>query len=305
MKSITFFLFLFFLSFTHYGQAQADILDNPDRFLEGRNKANPGQSSESFRPQKRVVSISDTTFLISASILMNLDADAYKLTFSLSQEADSLLECTRIIDQKIARFLNDLKKFGIDNDDVYIDIITQYPIYDYDIERKSAVQQQVGYEINKNVIIRFDSLSSLKDLMNAAARNEIHNAVKLDYILLDVNSVYDHLFSEAINIIDKKRALYLKATNLKIEEQAVVFSEQFQFVFPNQLYKGYQAYGSSNLEFNRYRSKGYIEEERKKTTRYYDPINYSGFDQYINPNKISVGLQAVFELQIKYSILRK
>ncbi|MCB0854105.1 MAG: hypothetical protein KDD63_17890, partial [Bacteroidetes bacterium] len=127
MKSITFFLFLFFLSFTHYGQAQADILDNPDRFLEGRNKANPGQSSESFRPQKRVVSISDTTFLISASILMNLDADAYKLTFSLSQEADSLLECTRIIDQKIARFLNDLKKFGIDNDDVYIDIITQYP----------------------------------------------------------------------------------------------------------------------------------------------------------------------------------
>ena len=236
---------------------------------------------------------------------MNLDADAYKLTFSLSQEADSLLECTRIIDQKIARFLNDLKKFGIDNDDVYIDIITQYPIYDYDIERKSAVQQQVGYEINKNVIIRFDSLSSLKDLMNAAARNEIHNAVKLDYILLDVNSVYDHLFSEAINIIDKKRALYLKATNLKIEEQAVVFSEQFQFVFPNQLYKGYQAYGSSNLEFNRYRSKGYIEEERKKTTRYYDPINYSGFDQYINPNKISVGLQAVFELQIKYSILRK
>ncbi|MCB0852797.1 MAG: hypothetical protein KDD63_11265, partial [Bacteroidetes bacterium] len=79
----------------------------------------------------------------------------------------------------------------------------------------------------------------------------------------------------------------------------------FQFVFPNQLYKGYQAYGSSNLEFNRYRSKGYIEEERKKTTRYYDPINYSGFDQYINPNKISVGLQAVFELQLKYSILRK
>lgn len=281
----------------------ADILDNPTR--DWNNKSKTNVESNSFVPYKRLVSISDTTFLVTARILMNLDADSYKITFSLSQQAESLLKSNELINNRISSFTTDIKRLGIDDKDIYIDVVAQYPIYGYDLEKKSATQQKEGYEINKNVIVRFDSLALIEQLISLAAQNDIHDAVKLDYILYDIEGVYERLFSEAIAIIEKKKKLYLLATNLKISDQAMIFSEQFQFVFPSQRYKGYQAFESSGLEYYGSGSKRFVEEERKKTTRYYDEINFSEFDKCINPEKIEIGLQAIFEIQIKYERSKK
>lgn len=278
------------------GQIYKDILDDPTRDWESSSRTKP--EGNSFSPRKRAVALSDSTFLISGRILMNLDADAYKLTLSLHETAQSVDACQEVMDTKIALFNAKIVRLGIETDAIYIDAIAQYPVYDYDIERKVATQEKVGYEINKNIIIRFDSLSKLKEILSLAAECEIYDAVKLDYIIHDLDSVYETLFLEASEVIQKKKSLYLQLTNLAIEDQAMVFSEQFQFVFPNQLYEGYQAFESSEVDVRGYRARAIIEQEKKKTLRYYEGVSFSGFDRIIHPDKVSIGLQAIFEIQL-------
>lgn len=287
-----------------------DILDarvSRQRFGNSTNNSasKSSSNSKSFAPHSRLIAISDTTMMVTASVLMNLDPDGFKITLGLNQQASNINVCTELINQKIAQFKTDIKALGITEKDVYVDIITQFPIYGYDIEKKAATEQLEGYEIDKNIIIRFDSISKLSQLITTAAQNNIHNVAKLDYLLYDIEAVYEKLFSEAQAIIEKKKKRYLDLSHLKIADQAMVFSEQFQFVFPYELYESYTAFESSDLEYNTYRSKRVIEKRHKKTTSYYDAIDFSKFDKYINPDKISVGLQAVFQIQVRYERLQE
>jgi len=260
------------------------------------------QKASAYQPYKRIIALTDSTFLTSARVLMNLDADAYKMTFSLSQEALTIKSCHEIMDQRILEFIQSIESLGINKDNISIDRTGQYPVYGYDIERKTATQILEGYEVNRNIIIRFDSIETSNKLISIAANLGIHDAVKMEYIMMDIEPIYEALFSEALTIINKKKELYLRATNLRIKDEAMVYSEQFQFVFPNQRYKKYQAFLSSEVKNNNYRTR-IREEERKKTTWYYDGLSFSGFDKVIRPEKVRVGLQAVFELVLKYEKL--
>jgi len=281
---------------------QQDI-DSADLFDGALFESEKDKRNSQFKSRKRIIAISDSTFLVSARVLMNLDADSYKLTFSLTQEAESIKRCHELINNKISDFTKGIENLGIKKEDIYVDRIGQYPVYRYDIERKTATLYLEGYEINKNIIIRFDSLQTSNELISLAASLDIHDAVKMEHIIKDTNPVYENLFKEALAIINKKKDLYLQASNLAIKPEAMVYSEQFQFVFPNQRYKKYQAFLSSEVKNYNYRRR-IREEERKKTTWYYDGLNFSGFDKVIRPQKIRVGLQAVFELQLKYERLK-
>ncbi|MEZ4829066.1 MAG: SIMPL domain-containing protein [Bacteroidia bacterium] len=181
----------------------ADILDNPTRDWNTKSKSNV--ESNSFVPYKRLVSISDSTFLITGRILMNLEADAYKITFSLSQQAESILKSNELINNRINSFTNDIKRLGINDGDIYIDVVAQYPIYGYDLEKISNPAKE-GYEINKNVIVRFDSLALVEQLISLAAQNDIHDAVKLDYILYDIEGVYEGCFLKPLPLLRKRRS---------------------------------------------------------------------------------------------------
>lgn len=299
MKTITTLVLIFFCSYTIlFGQMRQDI-DSENLFESGQFQSEKDKKASAFKTNKRIVALSDSTFLVRARILMNLDADAYKLTFSLSQEAASIKLCHELMDKRISDFTQALQKTGISENDIYIDRAGQYPVYGYDIERKTATQQFKGYEINRNIIIRFDSMQTSNTLINLAAGQGIHDAVKMEYLMNTTEPIYEELFSEALSIINKKKDLYLRATNLTIEKEAMIFSEQFQFVFPGQRYKKYQAFLSSDIKNYNYRNR-IREEKRKKTTWYYDGLSFSGFDKVIRPEKLRVGLQAVFELEMKY-----
>lgn len=304
MKTTHSLIFFFFLSFSFlFGQRMNQDIDSEDlsdAIIFGSKRTN---KSSDYVSRKRIIALSDSTFLVTARILMNLDADAYKMTFSLSQEAESIKNCHDLMDKRIQNFTKSIKSLGIQEEDIYIDRAGQYPVYGYDIERKTATQQLEGYEINRNIIIRFDSIQTSNKLINLAADLNIHDVVKMESILLDTESIYEQLFSEALTIINKKKKLYLQATNLKIQDESLIFSEQFEFIFPGQRYKTYQAFLSSEIK-NYNQRKRIREEERKKTTFYYDGLNFSSFDKVIRPQKIRVGLQAIFQLQLKYERIK-
>src|SRR5678815_4507435 len=75
--------------------------------------------------------LTDSSFIIPASVAMNVIADQYVVTFSSTEEAADVSECNTKMDKRINAFRGDLKKMGITDKDVFVDMTTQNKIYDY------------------------------------------------------------------------------------------------------------------------------------------------------------------------------
>ncbi len=244
--------------------------------------------------------LNDSSFLIQARVLINLMADSYVATFGLSEAASALKEANAEINGRINAFIADLQNMGVERSDIYVDMTTQTEILDYKVTADYAEQFISGFEQKKNVVVRFTDIADLEKMIIIAAEHEIHDLVKVDYIVEDIEAIYAQLFEAAVQIINLKKSRYVAATNIKLKETSSIYGESFYSYYPKQLYRRYTP--NQTTEFYSSSSLGKRKDLRKSTTYYYDPISYSGFDKTINPIITEPAVQFVLELQLKFDI---
>lgn len=245
--------------------------------------------------------VTDSTFIIQASVLKNVVADNYVAVFGVSETANTLKESNENINKRINSFIADLSKNGIDKKDIYVDMTTQTKIYDYKVDGQIAEQYLAGFEIKKNVILKFKNISDLDNIVVYASNYEIYDLVKVDYLVANDEGIYADLFEIARNVIEKKKNLYVTATNVTLANASQIFGEKFYSQSPLESYKSYTSNQSArytNYNYNR------TKELAKTPTYYYDKINYSGFDKVINPIVTEPVVQYVLSIQIKFKILK-
>jgi len=240
-------------------------------------------------------------------ILNNVKTDAYIVTFGLNQEAKSVKECNAKINQRIQGFKSAAKNLGIKEDEMYVDFITQNKIYDYVSETQGSQvkvnQVDAGFEIKKNVILRFSNRVSFDDLVEKASDFEIHNIIKVDYVNLNADKIYEQMFEEAHKLLQIRKNQMSKHIEEGSEDEPTI---QISFVAlsPTSQYKNFQAFETSELSYSnnsRYSDKHVIrQEERKSKTFYYDGLNPQGYDKIINANTPVVGMQYVMEITMTY-----
>lgn len=253
-------------------------------------------------PGKETLYLTDSTFIIEASVLQNVIADGYVATFGLAEEAPTLKECNEKIDQRIKEFINALTKLGIVKTDIFIDMTSQNKIYDYKISGDLAEEYLQGFELKKNVMVKFSHIGDLDPMVIAASGIEIYDLVKVDYIVNDLNAVHTQLFNVATDIINQKKGLYASITNARLSPTSEIYADQFYSFYPDQLYSSYQAYESGNVSGSGYNNNYTTKDIRKSATYYYNKINYSGFDKVINPYVTEPAVEFVLTLQMKFEI---
>ena len=96
--------------------------------------------------------LTDSTFVIEASILVNVIADSYVITFGVSEESTTVKDCNEKIEKRIQSFVAELNKQGYSENDIYIDMTTQNKVFDYKTTGNIAEQYLKGFEIKKNVL---------------------------------------------------------------------------------------------------------------------------------------------------------
>lgn len=244
--------------------------------------------------------LTDSTFIIQANVLYNIIADNYVAVFGLSESSITLEDCNNKIEKRISGFISRLQKLGIPPEDVYTDMTTQNKIYDYKITGKVAEEFLQGFEIKKNVIVRFKKIKDLDEMCIAATDFQIYDLVKVDYLVSDINKIYTKLFQTAMEVINQKKNLYQSAASMKILTSSQIYGENFQSYTPNQLYKSYNAFESGKV-YN-YNENYTVKDIRKSKTFYYNKINYSGFDQVINPSVTEPAIEYILQLAIKFQI---
>jgi uncharacterized protein YggE len=284
---VSFIGLFFFSTLTTFGQVSGNQAFND----YGDNRNIPSSSR---------IYLTDSTFFINASVLINVIADNYVATFGVAESATTLKDANTKIDDRIQKFISALKKIGVLQADIYVDMTTQTRLLDYkDDERRAQEQFISGFEQKKNVIVKFKDVKDLDKMVIAASEYGIYDLVKVDYIVTEPNKIYMQLFQTAMELLNNKKDLYVKATNIKLKKTSKISSESFYSLVPPELYKSYTPKNiSTYINYDR----GSRKDLPESTTYYYDHINYSTFDKVINPVVIEPTVEFILLLQLKFDI---
>ncbi len=276
--------------------------------MYGNVNYNQYNNYNSYAQQQGVVqqnAVNDSTFFLQVKILMNVQADEYVATIAVQQEALTVKECNTKINSRIDNFKKSLASLGIKGDDIYVDMVAQAKVFDFNIEGKTATQVDKGFEIKKNIIFRFTDPNLMDDIMVDASAEEIYDLVKVDYIVTDQQKIYDQMVAEVDKLLDKKKANALMLSEMTLLPDSRLATQSFYTIYPDQAYKTYQAYETSDASYYKgyYNNDSYWKkEQRKSKTFYFAKQNYSGFDKIISPVNVKIPIQFVLDIQVKYTM---
>lgn len=235
---------------------------------------------------------------ISVKGLANVKADQYVAIFSLTQTGKSQAEASQIIDERISQSLKEIKIQK--NVEVFTDMISFVPVYDYVSEKKIFSKRTYneipkGFEIKKNIHIKFSNPEQLNDFVKILSQNEIYDLVRVDYYSTTLDTVKKEISTKAKALLSERMKSYEGISGQTFINDEKIFSDGFVIKLPVEMYKSYEAYNSNSLDFKRSEN---VNQTSKSNTIYYQPIFDREFDFVINPVILEPVIQVMYEVKM-------
>lgn len=245
---------------------------------------------------------SRTSVFVEANVLMNTKADEYVAVFGISQEGSTPAECREKMDAVVKAFTDEVKQLGIRTEDLFVDFIVQNKVYGYDVTADIAKEKLTGFELKKNLSVRYQDYAMLDKLMVAASHSQIYDLVKVDYVVKEPSPIQNRLAEEAAKIVKQKADRYERLLGTRLRSPAQVYNEKADTYFPTGMYDNYTAAESEDVNAGYYRQKYIVQGVRKSRTFYFNALTADGFDRVINPVVIEPVVQFTYYLKVRYEI---
>jgi uncharacterized protein YggE len=246
---------------------------------------------------------SNTSMFVDAAVLMNVKADEYVAVFAIAEEGATVQESNARMDSTVRAFRGALRAVGVQDSDIYVDYIAKPRVYGFDLVGDIARERPTGFELKKNVSVRFEDRDLIDTIVLAAATAQIYDLVKVDYVVRNINAVQDSLMGEAATIIRQKAARYERLLDIRLHPPAQVYAERPAIHYPTDMYDSYVAAESEAIvrpNLQRYT----IEQARKGKTFYFNPLDGDGFDKVVNPVILEPVVQFTLYVKVKYEVVR-
>lgn len=236
--------------------------------------------------------------LVSVKGLANIKADAYTAIFSITQIGKTPKEVNELIDQRISQPLNEIKlKKGVET---FVDMISFVPVYEYETEkkvfnRKTYNEVPAGFELKKNIHIKFSDPNQLNEFISILSNYEIYDLVRVDYFSNALETIKKEMMNKAKLLIQEKIKNYEILTGETFTSAEKKITDAYLVNLPVEMYKSYEAYNSSSLNLKKAAN---INQLSKSATLYYQPILTKEFDFVINPIVLEPVIQIQYEVKI-------
>ena len=246
----------------------------------------------------QTVSPSTSDTYISVKGLANVKADTYVAIFSLTQVGKTTEEVNELLNQRISQALLDIKEKS--NVETYIDMISFVPVYEYEIEKKIFSKKSYneipkGFELKKNIHIKFKDPNQLNDFISILSRQEIYDLVRVDYFSSTLENIKKELMNKAKEILLVKQKNYETIVGTTFINMDKGVSDGYKVMLPVEMYKSYESFNSSSLNLKKSAS---VNNADKSTTLYYQPILDKEFDFVINPTILEPVIQVMYEVKL-------
>lgn len=273
-----------------------------------RYEQNAGYNTFQWKKSQNAVFADQTAFSekmmeFDVKVLMNVKAETYLAIFNMTQVAETAQKADEMMSARFKSFKDEMMQKGISENDIFLDMISLIPVYEYELEKKlfSRTYQEVpkGFELQKNIHIRYKDPKILDRVLTIAAKNEIYDLIKVEYFVDNTEAVYDTLRDKAAQIMNKKIATF-RSLHIDLDTIYHVVTDDKFVAFPVDRYRSYQAYSSTSLDAAK--SKADIKNVQKPKSMFYNKVPYHGFDAVINPVIIEPSVQYAYHLKLRYIV---
>lgn len=241
--------------------------------------------------------IHGNVLVLEVNAMMNMRADSYLAIFHVTQLGQSAEEADSLMNERINGVIRRVKDIGVKEKDVFTDMLSFVPVYELEATRKifSKTYQEIpaGFEIQKNIHIRFTDARVLDQLVTAAAKEEIYDLVKVDFFVEKQNACYDTLRIFATKLLQQKLANFEKL-GLKVADSHRTAAEKNGAYFPLDRYTAYKSRSQSSLNSRR---KGQaVNDVRQTNTLFYNKVPYGNFDIVLHAEITEPPVQYTYNL---------
>jgi hypothetical protein len=241
---------------------------------------------------------SDNTIVVSVKGLANIKADAYTAIFSITQNGKTTKEVNELMNQRITPSLNEIKlKKGTET---FVDMISFVPVYEYEAEkkvfnRKTYNEIPAGFELKKNIHIKFTDPNQLNEFIAILSNYEIYDLVRVDYFSTALETIKKEMMTKSKLLIQEKLKNYQELLGETFINAEKKITDGFIINLPVEMYKSYEAHNSSSLNLKKAAN---INQMNKSVTLYYQPVFNKDFDFVINSTVLEPVIQIQYEIKI-------
>ncbi len=245
---------------------------------------------------------------VKADVMINMKATSYVAILSVTQVGENIEQTDSLMDIRLNNVFIELKKAGIPLSETHVDFISMIPKYDFETTEKrySKTMNEVpsGFEMKKNIHVKFIEHDRVNDLISAAAKAEIYDLVKIDYNVADMDRIYDQLRAKAEEIIQRKVESY---TRMGFTLEAQQYGSTQGSVYPMERYVKYTAAHTVAPKLRNQKpgkdKPVEINYAEKASTIYYEKVPYNQFDVVLNPDMVEPTVQFYFNITVNYKIV--
>ena len=298
------FLFSFSLS--------AQILGNYKRknsvqaFEANQIQSNEFGPSVQYRSVAKAANIVGNNILdISINALSNQKADSYTAIFNITQLGATAEQTNSALTNRIEPFINELKSMGIAEDAIYVDIVNFLPKYEFDVSKKLFSKKTykeipIGFELQKNVHIRFSDPSMMDRMITAAAKQEIYDIVKVDYFVSNPEKKYSELRQATMVYLEQIKEQY-QSIGVELDSAYLITGENAWVAYPGDRYESYKAYSGQSLSAQQ-KVDAKVNKIDKPISRFYDAVPANDYDIVINPEILEPSVQFSYNLLVRFTL---
>jgi uncharacterized protein YggE len=287
MKNLILFALLF-IAVVNFAQVSGNINYEKNNNYN-YNTGNPGTKVTDNIPQAQW--LDERTVMLEVNALSNQSASSYTAIFNIKQLGQTSEEADRVFNERYDAFVNQLIAAGIKREDIYLDLVSFVPVYEFEEEKKL-------FSKNTYNDIRYKDSRQLGKMMSAAPKNEIYDIVKVDYFIENSEEVYHDLRKRAVEYINKE-ILQFEILGLELDDTYRFATEEERAAYPSDRYASYKAFSSQSLDGT---SKGKVNSADKAQTHFYQKINFDEFEIIVNPAILEPAVQFMYNLKVKFRL---
>lgn len=246
----------------------------------------------------------DKVMIFEANALYNAKATGYVAIFNMTQLGKTAQDASQLMSTRFSNFAKGLNGIGITSKQLFLDMISMSPIFEYEEEKKlfskTFTEVPKSVELKKNIHVHYKDARVLDKIVEIATKNEIYDLIKVDYFVENSESIYDQLRDRSVAYLNKKLASFRKL-GIKLDTSYRVITEKTSVSSPVDNYAQYFVLSSTPNYISK-RNKANVRQLRKPSTRFYNQIPYKKFDIIVNPVVTEPAVQYSYNLKIKFVI---
>lgn len=240
---------------------------------------------------------------ISIKGIYNEKATSQRAVFSVLQIGKNAEETTKLMDERLESVVKSITTFNPEIE-VIIDMISFVPLYDYEIQKKifnpkTYNEKPSGFELKKNLIIKFKKTNDLNTIMNICAKQEIYDLAKVDYVTSNLDHIRDVLQVKAAEEYKQMLTNYSAIMNTDLFKKEKSLTEGYNTVYPMESYRSYSAFSQASINFE---PESTVNNVRKNNTQFYDAALSKTHTFVVNADITEPTIQIFYDLTIKIKL---